>query len=159
MREIPSFTRKISVRQLVSPIQAVRAAFEDTSGTCISFLELAFCLYRIFCRRFAGCSIDCGTLSVIFPIIHYPYGHQPWACLSWGAVNTSTYSHTHIHCHGAVSLLSVLRHNREKRANSGFRVYAEIAFAHSQPVELGAVKSPQQYYGESYTLIFPDAKL
>ena len=30
---------------------------------------------------------------------------------------------------------------------------------YSQPVKYGVVKSPQQYYGESYTLIFPDAKL
>jgi len=66
----------------------------------------------------------------------------------------------HSHTQPRGSLFAVgLRHNREKRANFGFQVYAEIALAYSQPVEYGVVKSPQQYYGESYTLIFPDAKL
>lgn len=47
----------------------------------------------------------------------------------------------------------------KERAIFGFRVYAEVAMTYSQPVKYGVAKSPQQCYGESYTLIFPDAKL
>ena len=34
-----------------------------------------------------------------------------------------------------------------------------IASTYSHPGQYGVVKSPQEYYGESYTIIFPDAKL
>lgn len=34
-----------------------------------------------------------------------------------------------------------------------------IASTYSHPGQYGVVKLPQQYYGESYTIIFPDAKL
>lgn len=68
------------------------------AGSVHFLLGLLFLLLPdIFCRRFTGCGKDCGTLSVIFPIIHYPYGHRPWTSLSWVAVYMSTYSRTHIY--------------------------------------------------------------